>query len=161
MHRWIQLLTDGRVTLGADQLDTIRLVSKRWLRELGVGAESIPAIIDRFDRALRRMLEDERGQWLLHGEGHTEFALSGVVQDRIESVVLDRVRIDDDGTHWIVDYKTSTHEGGRLEAFLRAESDRYRPQLRKYLEMYRNYSGADVRCALYFPLLQEFVEVAL
>ena len=159
VHRWIQLLTDGRVSFDADQLDTVRLASERWLREMGVGSGSIAAIIDRVDEALRRLLEDERGQWLLHGEGHTEFALSGVMQDRIESVVLDRVRIDDDGTHWIVDYKTSTHEGGRREEFLQAESDRYRPQLRKYSEMYRNYSGADVRCALYFPLLQEFVEV--
>ena len=159
VHRWIQLLTDGRVSFDADQLDTVRLASERWLREMGVGSGSIAAIIDRVDEALRRLLEDERGQWLLHGEGHTEFALSGVVQDRIESVVLDRVRIDDDGTHWIVDYKTSTHEGGRREEFLQAESDRYRPQLRKYSEMYRNYSGADIRCALYFPLLQEFVEV--
>ena len=161
VHRWIQLLTDGRVTFDADQLDTIRLASERWLREMGVGSGSIPTIIDRVDEALRRLLEDERGQWLLHGEGHAEFALSGVVQERVESVVLDRVRIDNDGTHWIVDYKTSTHEGGRLEAFLQAESDRYRPQLRKYSEMYRNYSGAEVRCALYFPLLQEFVEVTL
>jgi len=161
VHRWIQLLTDGRVTFGADQLDTIRPASERWLREMGVGSGSIAAIIDRVNEALRRLLEDERGQWLLRGEGYAEFALSGVVQDRIESVVLDRVRIDDDGTHWIVDYKTSTHEGGSLETFLQAEADRYRPQLKKYFEMYSTYSGANVRCALYFPLLQEFVEVTL
>jgi len=161
VHRWIQLFTEGRVTTCTDQLDEIRPASERWLREMGVGADSISAIVDRVEVALRKMLEDEKGQWLLQGDGHAEFALSGVVQDQIESVVLDRVRIDDDGTHWIVDYKTSTHEGGRLAAFLQAESDRYRPQLRKYSEMYKNYSGADVRCALYFPLLQEFVEVTL
>lgn len=161
VHRWIQLLTDGRVAFGANQLDAIRPASERWLREMGVGSGSIAAIIDRVNEALRGLLEDERGQWLLRGEGHAEFALSGVVQDRIESIVLDRVRVDDDGTHWIVDYKTSTHEGGSLEAFLQAESDRYRPQLKKYSEMYSTYSGADVRCALYFPLLQEFVEVTL
>ncbi len=161
VHRWIQLLTDGRIAFDADQRDTIRLASERWLRELGVGSGAIDPIIDRVDEALYRMLEDDRGRWLLRGEGHAEFALSGLVQDRIESVVIDRVRIDEDGTHWVVDYKTSTHEGGRREEFLQAESDRYRPQLRKYSEMYRNYSGADVRCALYFPLLQEFVEVTL
>ncbi len=161
VHRWIQLLTEGRVKASADQLDTMRPASERWLREMGVGSDSIPAIIERIDEALRRLLEDERGQWLLQGEGHAELALSGVVEGRIESVVLDRVRIDDDGTHWIVDYKTSTHEGGRLEAFVQAESSRYRPQLEKYAAMYKSYSGADVRCALYFPLLQEFVEITL
>jgi len=161
VHRWIQLLTEGRVKASAEQLDALRPASKRWLCEMGVGSESILPIVERVDGALRRLLEDERGQWLLHGEGYAELALSGIVQGRIESVVLDRVRIDGDGTHWIVDYKTSTHEGGRLEAFLQAESDRYRPQLEKYAEMYKNYSGAEVRCALYFPLLQEFVEITL
>jgi ATP-dependent exoDNAse (exonuclease V) beta subunit len=84
-----------------------------------------------------------------------------VLDDRVESIVLDRVRIDEEGTHWIVDYKTSSHEGGDLANFLSAETDRYRPQLSKYAELYRNYAGVDVRCALYFPLLQEFVEVTL
>ena len=79
----------------------------------------------------------------------------------MESVVLDRVRIDDDGTHWIVDYKTSSHEGGDLEKFLTAESDRYRLQLTRYAELYGSFAGVDARCALYFPLLQEFVEVEL
>jgi ATP-dependent exoDNAse (exonuclease V) beta subunit len=73
--------------------------------------------------------------------------------------VIDRVRVDDDGTHWIVDYKTSSHEGGSLAEFLASESERYRPQLRRYADIYRNYAGVEVRCALYFPLLQEFVEV--
>ena len=107
------------------------------------------------------MLADNKGQWLLQGEGHTELPLSGVVEGQVESVVLDRVRIDEDGTHWIVDYKTSSHEGGRLEEFLQAETDRYRPQLARYAEIYGNYADVDVRCALYFPLLQEFVEIEL
>jgi len=87
--------------------------------------------------------------------------MSGVVQGNIESIVIDRVRIDYDGTHWIVDYKTSSHEGGNLSNFLEAETDRYRPQLEKYAVLYRNYSGAEVRCALYFPLPQKFVEVSV
>ena len=33
----------------------------------------------------------------------------------MQSIVIDRVRIDDEGTHWVVDYKTGTHEGGDLE----------------------------------------------
>jgi ATP-dependent exoDNAse (exonuclease V) beta subunit len=119
----------------------------------------LPEVLERVETALAGVIADNRGQWLLRGAGHAEFALSGVLLGRLESVIIDRVRIDDDGTHWIVDYKTSTHEGGRLAGFLDAESDRYREQLRKYAELYRNYSGADVRCALYFPLLREFVEV--
>ena len=51
------------------------------------------------------------------------------------------------------------HEGGDLEGFLQAEVTRYRPQLQKYRSIYSAYADAEVRCALYFPLLQAFVEV--
>jgi ATP-dependent exoDNAse (exonuclease V) beta subunit len=161
VHRWLQMAADGRVNLGADARQAIRQAGSRWLREMAVGSDLIPAILTRVDAALQGIVTDEKGRWLLEGEGYAELALSGVVNGRMESVILDRVRIGSDGSHWIVDYKTSSHEGGDLTSFLRAETDRYRAQLAKYAELYRNFSGADVRCALYFPLLQEFVEVKL
>ncbi|NNE59351.1 MAG: hypothetical protein HKN35_00470, partial [Woeseia sp.] len=59
-----------------------------------------------------------------------------------------------------IDYKTSTHEGGDLEGFLQQEVGRYRSQLRRYREIYQQLErDADVRTALYFPLLQRFVEI--
>ena len=132
----------------------------RWLRKLGIApGETLARIRDRVGAALEGVRGDNRGRWLLDGDGHAELALSGVVNGAVESGILDRIRIEDDGTHWLVDYKTSTHEGGNLEGFLAAEADRYRDQLARYATLYRAYRGVDVRCALYFPLLQAFVEV--
>ncbi len=160
VHRWLQFAaqTGG----GADALadDRFANATDRWLRELGIAVGATMArISDRVDAALRGVRDDPKGRWLLSGDGHAELALSGVVDGAVESGVLDRVRIDEDGTHWIVDYKTSTHEGGNLEGFLAAEADRYRDQLGRYAALYRAWSKADVRCALYFPLLQAFIEV--
>ncbi len=161
VHRWLQLCTERGLDPRKLSDDDIRNASIRWLREMGVAEADSAPILDRTATALRRLGMDERGRWLLEGEGHAELALTGVVDGRIESVVLDRVRIDTDGDHWIVDYKTSTHEGGDLAGFLEAETERYREQLARYADVYRNYSGTEVRCALYFPLLGEFVEVAV
>ena len=159
VHRWVQLLVDaGEAPTTTDEV-VYQRIAGRWLREMGVADKAAPPILERSLSAIKKMTADEKGRWLLQGEGHAELALSGSVEGRLESVVLDRVRIDDDGIHWIVDYKTSSHEGGGLDTFLQAETDRYRPQLAKYAEVYRNFSNAEVRCALYFPLLQEFVEV--
>ncbi|MDH3266831.1 MAG: PD-(D/E)XK nuclease family protein, partial [Gammaproteobacteria bacterium] len=160
VHRWLQMATAGQVQLRNDLRDKIPSASQRWLREMGLSDAQIEPIVARVHAALQGIIADARGQWLLAGEGFAELALSGVVQGKVESIVLDRVRIDA-GIHWIVDYKTSSHEGGDLKSFLAAESDRYRPQLTKYEEVYRNYASADVRCALYFPLLQEFVELSV
>ncbi len=159
VHRWLQRATDGTTRLESDTLDSLLTTSKRWLRELGAGEESLEPICRRVLNALDAVIRDKKGRWLLRGDGAAELALSGNVRGKIQSVVIDRVRIDDDGTHWIVDYKTSTHEGGKLDDFLQAECDRYRGQLQKYAAIYEAYSGAKTRCALYFPLLREFVEV--
>ena len=47
-------------------------------------------------------------------------------------VVIDRSFVDAAGVRWIVDYKTSRHEGAGLDEFLDREQERYRPQLERY-----------------------------
>ena len=159
VHRWLKRISDGRLDPRSISVENLRAPSDRWARELGVGDDQVRAVVDRASRALLSMLEDERGRWLLEGEGHAELPVTGLYRGSVESVVIDRVRIDDDGRHWIVDYKTSTHEGGDIEGFLGQEADRYGPQLEKYATLYSALSGAPVRTALYFPLLNEFLEV--
>ena len=53
---------------------------------------------------------------------------------------------------WVVDYKTSPHEGGGLEEFLDREQLRYRAQLQRYAALARRLGPEPVRVALYFPL---------
>ena len=159
VHRWLQLAADGEVNFDTEDPSLLRDQSERWLREMGVGPVPMDAVVTRVETALAGVVSDSRGRWLLNCDGHAELALTGVVDGRLESGVIDRVCIDADGSHWIVDYKTSTHEGGNLAGFLQAEAERYQGQLKRYAELYRAYAAHDVRCALYFPLLQQFVEV--
>ncbi len=158
-HRWLQLIGQDRVSVSPGSVPQLRPVSRRWLAELGATDADVELVCDRVEAALTGVLRDKQGRWLLDGPGEAELALSGHYEGSLQTVVIDRVRIDDDGTHWIVDYKTSSHEGGNLDGFLRAEADRYRQQLRKYGALYRACFGAPVRTALYFPLLQSFLEV--
>jgi ATP-dependent helicase/nuclease subunit A len=161
VHRWLQLAADDRVEISPDKLDQTRATTQRWLREFGVNDDAAKLVTTRVESALEGIVADSKGRWLMQGEGAAELALTGIYDGEVSSVVLDRVRIDEHGKHWIVDYKTSTHEGGNLDAFLQAEIIRYTPQLQKYAHMYSKYSAAEVACALYFPLLQEFVEIPL
>ncbi len=159
VHRWLQVLAEGRTDIDASDIGGCRHITRRWLREMGIGDELQASITERVEAALAGIREDPNGRWILAGEGCAEFAITGQFEGEVESVILDRVRVDEDGTHWIIDYKTSTHEGGNLQGFLNAEIERYTPQLQKYAVLYAAYSGEQARCALYFPLLQEFVEV--
>ena len=159
VHRWMQVLAERRIAIDLSDSDARKRVTGRWLREMGIGDEMQQGIAERVDAALSGIRNDEQGRWILDGDGHAEFALTGQYEGAIESVILDRVRFDENGDHWIIDYKTSTHEGGNLQGFLNAEIERYTPQLEKYAAIYSAYAGQKPRCALYFPLLREFVEI--
>jgi len=161
VHRWLHRLTEETTDIASVNFEEVGRVSRCWAETMGVVDSQVADICQRTDEAIRNILEDPKGRWLLEGEGASELAVSGILEGRVESIIIDRVRIDDDGTHWIVDYKTSSHEGGNLEGFLGQEAERYRPQLQKYATIYKNLTRAKVRTALYFPLLREFYEVEI
>lgn len=156
VHRWLEFLAAADGSHGG--VTHRRPVTSRWLREMGISGVSATRIHERVEQAVTATLEDDRGRWLLDGPGHAELGLTGLYDGEVASILLDRVRLDGD-VHWIVDYKTSVHEGGNLEGFLDAEVERYTPQLQKYAAIYGAWAGVQPRCALYFPLLREFVEV--
>jgi ATP-dependent exoDNAse (exonuclease V) beta subunit len=135
-----------------------------WLQELGVAAPDLSAATARIHDALQRTLGDARGQWLLsdqHREAHSEWRLSGRHEGRIINVIFDRMLVDDTGQRWVIDYKTSTHEGGSIDTFIEREAQRYQAQMQRYAGLAAHIDGARVRIALYFPLLGVFRELAL
>ena len=79
----------------------------------------------------------------------------------IVNVVIDRTFVDATGTRWVVDFKTSPHEGGDRETFLDEEVRRYEAQLRRYAHLARGLGPQPVRAGLYYPLLGAWREVDL
>lgn len=135
---------------------------ERWLAELGVPDAALPTAAARIAQALERTLADPRGRWLLsdvHPEARSEWRLTGLHEGRVVNVVFDRMLLDGDGVRWIVDFKTSSHQGGSVEQFLQAEVERHGPQLRRYGALARALGPEPLRLALYFPLLGAFREL--
>ena len=133
------------------------------LARLGVPRSERAGAAELILRALRQTVTDERGRWILsaaHRGAHSEWELSGVSDGRLRNVRIDRSFIDESGVRWVIDYKTSSHEGGDLEGFLAQEMQRYRPQLEGYIELAQSFGPEPVRAALYFPLLGVFREAA-
>ncbi|MBR9974067.1 MAG: UvrD-helicase domain-containing protein [Bacteroidetes bacterium] len=115
------------------------------------------------EAAVDRMLDDERGRWILedHREAECEMALTGVDGEDVVSVRIDRSFITDDNVRWIVDYKTSEHEGAGIDTFLDSQTAWYAPQLRRYARLLGKWDKRPVRAALYFPLLRHWREISL
>jgi ATP-dependent exoDNAse (exonuclease V) beta subunit len=134
-----------------------------WLADLGVPEAERAHAAAQIRRALEQTLQDVRARWLLapRASAQSEYRLTGLQGGRIVNVVLDRMFVDEQGRRWIVDFKTSTHEGGALDAFFASEVARYQPQLARYAALARQLGPQPVHAALYFPLLARLIDVPL
>lgn len=131
------------------------------LASLGVPPSEIIKAADRVETALVHAIKDDRGKWLLerHSNSACEYSICGILEDRIVNARIDRTFIDDQNTRWIVDYKSSLHEGTGIDDFLDNECARYRDQMMRYRELFGLMESHPIRTALYFPLLNAWREV--
>ena len=148
MHAWEEV---------APHEDTLRVA----LRSEGLDGEKLDEAFARTVAALGNTAADAQGRWILsrHEDDQREYALSAVVERKIRRFVLDRTFVEG-GVRWIIDYKTSIHEGSGRDAFLDNEQTRYREQMEGYARVMRALDPRPIRLGLYFPLLQGWREWA-
>jgi ATP-dependent helicase/nuclease subunit A len=154
-HRWLQRMAEDEVRgWDAKRVTGLGAQIANELAARGVAPREIGAAQSRVVQALVNALADERGRWLLgpRDRAVSELRLRTAKDGRLRTLIIDRTFFDGD-IRWIVDYKTSSHEGAGVEAFLDEERMRYAPQLARYADA---LGGA--RLGLYFPMLRGWRE---
>lgn len=137
---------------------------KQWRGELyaqGVPLNELDSALERVMVALKNVLVDAKAQWILkldRQDAHNEYRISAYLDGRLQNVVVDRTFIDESNRRWIIDYKTSSHEGAGIETFLDRERERYRNQLEKYAAIIAQMETRPICLGLYFPLLRSWRE---
>jgi len=139
-----------------------RKVYRSVLANLGVASSDLAAAVQHVETGLLRTLRDPKGRWILgaHSDAESESKITGQIDGQLLEIVIDRTFVDETGVRWIIDYKTSAHEGGDLETFLDTEKERYREQLERYARLMVQRDDRPIRVGLYFPLLSEWREWA-
>lgn len=162
VHRLLQHIGERElVSEDIHKLPALEQFVRRQLQIAGMANEQLGHYTEKCLMALTKTLADKRGQWILqpgHQQSAFELALTYATDKRTEKRIIDRTFIDEEGTRWIIDYKTGTHSGAGLEEFLDQEVKRYRPQLEEYARIMRCLENRPIRLALYFPLLQAWRE---
>jgi len=150
VHAWLQRIAED-VLRGWDAKRIASLkrafareLARRGVQDPGAAAELVAA-------ALANAIGDERGRWLLgrHAKAVNEYRITTPSRN----LRIDRYIEDAQGGKWVVDYKTSAHKGGGVEAFLDAQRERYAAQLDGYAQ-----ALGEARRGLYFPLLKGWRE---
>jgi ATP-dependent exoDNAse (exonuclease V) beta subunit len=148
VHRWLQRIAEDALDgWTPERVERLRSRFRTELGQRGVPAGELERAAELVSTALKNSITDERGRWLLgpHPEARSEYRIRTAAGRQI----IDRVLTDESGKRWVVDFKTSSHSGADVEAFLERERERYRGQLERYATA---LGGA--RPGLYFPLLK-------
>jgi hypothetical protein len=131
---------------------------RRALMHAGASPLDLEAGAQRVRQALALIRVSRRGRWIFepHQDAQSEYAVTGIVNGEVVRGLVDRTFIDQ-GVRWIIDFKTSEHQGGNLDVFLDEQQRRYRDQMERYAHILGPL-GNPVRLGLYFPLLDEWRE---
>ncbi|WP_346836483.1 UvrD-helicase domain-containing protein [Microbulbifer sp. SAOS-129_SWC] len=132
------------------------------LKQLGLYGSGLEKAREKVEQAITMTLDCDTGRWLLdnrHRESACELELHSGGRQLRRSIV-DRTFIDGDGVRWIIDYKTAEPAGSEAQPdFVAAQLEKYRGQLENYRKLFYAKGERNIRCALYFPLLQQLAEL--
>ena len=153
VHRWLQRIADDELrTWEATRIDALASRFAKELERRGVPPRDLKASAEQVSVALKNAISDERGRWVLgpHPEARSEHRIRVTSAAGANTYIVDRIFRTAEDVRWIVDYKTSRHEGADLEDFLEREKERYRAQLERYAVA---LGAGPTMLGLYFPLL--------
>tara|TARA_R110002073_G_scaffold69773_4_gene172885 strand:- start:3007 stop:6498 length:3492 start_codon:yes stop_codon:yes gene_type:complete len=159
VHRWLQEIAEDEMQgWHVARILALRETFKQGLIASGMSTvdKEIEIAVERVMLALTYSVNDKRGQWILgpRQNAHNELRMTGVINGERVDLAMDRTFFDEGGNQWIIDYKTSSHEGSDMEAFLDREQQRYRDQLNRYAVLMQTHDKRPVHLGLYFPLLR-------
>jgi ATP-dependent exoDNAse (exonuclease V) beta subunit len=157
VHRWLQRMAEDELRgWDAKRVQALRPRFARELARRGIPSSDAKQVADIVATALTNSITDERGRWLLgsHPEARNEYRLRTRAEGPMRTYVIDRLFRTKEKVEWVVDYKTSRHEGADIQAFLDRERERYAPQLRAYAHLRKGS-----RQGLFFPLLRGWREL--
>ena len=167
VHAFLELAAHGRLAPNGNEIES--QIAGWQARISGVlRADGLPpAQVSRLGRqvqiAIENTLRDPTGQWLLgrRRDARSEHALTLAHGGEGLKLRIDRVfragpapLTDGDSHLWIVDYKTGSHTGVGLEAWLEQERQKYRSQM----EMYAGaLAEASTMLGLWYPMMAQLI----
>lgn len=171
VHRMLEETSRLRLTLDwpgvAAPLHEMQLRIAAQIRSSGIPQEEARSIAARAFKFVQQALAEPAGQWILspHPGAASEAAWSGVVNDAVRTIRVDRVfraglepLSTGEDALWIVDYKTAHAEGLEPSTALAELRSLFAPQLEAYAAILRRRKRETlpIRAGLYYPRMLAF-----
>ncbi|AEJ00938.1 UvrD/REP helicase [Nitrosomonas sp. Is79A3] len=158
VHRWLQKIAEDEMhDWSTVRIQMLQDQFKQNLCASGMSGNNneVSYAVERITLALTYAITDKNGQWILGPQqsAQNELRITGIVDNVPMTWVIDRTFCDSSGVRWIIDYKTSSHEGSDINDFLDREQMRYQHQLNHYAKIMRQIDSRPIRLGIYFPLI--------
>lgn len=158
LHDWLQYNGENvlNIEIGPDLV-------KRWRAELlnlRVQHNALDYAVQRLVVAIKNIQSHREAHFLFrhYPEANNEFTLSAIENGSVNRYRLDRTFVDDNGTRWIVDYKSTVHDDGDSAQFATEQvRSRHKGQLEKYGFLFSQVDARPIQLAVYFPLLKQLI----
>lgn len=159
-HLYMQLISNSGVAhWPASRLEHCKPAMISWLLQQGHAQPLCVTTADDITSMLRTTLMSEDGQWVLKTRENeaNELAIEMLNQQAIQKKVIDRTFVDE-GTRWIIDYKSADLDKGLSASALQAIAEQYREQLEAYAQLFA-YEGLNVQKAVLFLSVGRLVKI--
>jgi ATP-dependent exoDNAse (exonuclease V) beta subunit len=141
------------------RIEALKPAMQHWLRQQGHAEQLANDAAATVQRILIQTLNSADGQWVLKTriDAGVEFGITRRHQDVVKSYVIDRTFIED-GTRWIVDYKSVSLDSSLTDSELKIISAQYRAQLEDYAALFAD-EATPVKMAILFLSLGRLIVI--
>ncbi|MCD6039914.1 MAG: addA [Gammaproteobacteria bacterium] len=156
LHKILQQLSlHGRGWWENASIENKTQYCKTHLMQLGVPREALSIAVENIFMAIKNILSDPHGQWIIkpHLQAKNEWPLTGLIENEVKSLAIDRTFVDEMGIRWIIDYKTAALQDENRELFLDKAQSKYASQLTAYAKAIQKIDQRPIKLGLYFPLI--------
>jgi len=158
-HNWLEQIADNLHHWDSERIGNKQQVITNQLQQLGVASCDLAKATDLVTLNLQQTLSDQQGRYLLdkHQQSVSELAFERNEDGEFKTYIIDRSFIDADGVRWIIDYKTSSHQGSGREDFLQQQQLQYCAQLENYATLFQQLEPCPIKLVLYFTRYQKMI----
>lgn len=158
LHDWLQF--NGSKVLRTDIDESLQNQWRAELSSLRVPNAMLNYALGRLTAAVENIQSQREAHFLFYDypESNNECTLSTLESGVVNNYRLDRTFVDDQGTRWIVDYKSTAHDQGDVAEFAAEQvRSRHQAQLEKYGFLFSQLDVRPIQLAVYFPLLKQLI----
>ncbi|MDC0197331.1 UvrD-helicase domain-containing protein [Candidatus Thioglobus sp.] len=125
------------------------------LREMGLPSKLLKTFRTSISEILSKTKHDDNFEWIFKYRESTQ--VEAEFRSAQQTVIVDRLFIDD-GILWIIDFKTSSvNEGETLDKFIERQKISHQSQIEKYKEVLDDFFDFPIKAAIYCPAVSQLI----